>query len=131
MLSAIIAALAAMKKIRKSRLANEVNARCLETAELEALILEFNCLERPGHDPMADCSGIRAGDGMPSVHPVRSALGNTSQVQLLMGMLKSMAGPKGMGRDRRASKNSRRGARQAFAAPVGGNEKSRRAYASQ
>jgi len=45
-LSAIIAAVAEMKKIRKSGLEKEVNARCLSgMGRGEALVSEFNCLK--------------------------------------------------------------------------------------
>jgi hypothetical protein len=44
MLSAIIAAVAAKKKIRKSTLENEAKARCLDGGARSALVSEFNCL---------------------------------------------------------------------------------------
>src|SRR5450432_3715894 len=44
MLSAIIAAVAARKKIRKSPLDNEVKARALKGGELGPMSWEFNCL---------------------------------------------------------------------------------------
>jgi hypothetical protein len=56
MLSAIIAAVAVRKNIRKSRLANEVNARCLGWGGRRTLVSEFNCLSLALTSP--DCSGI-------------------------------------------------------------------------
>src|ERR1700676_3977642 len=60
MLSAIIAAVAARKKTRKSVFANEVNARCLDGGGRGAVVSEFNAADASIYVYLrADCSGNR------------------------------------------------------------------------
>src|ERR1700722_5386257 len=61
-LSAIIAAVAAMKYIRNSRLESEAKARRSGEGKRAARVSEFNCLGcLDGVDVNRDCSRIRAG----------------------------------------------------------------------
>jgi hypothetical protein len=72
MLSAIIAAVVAKKKIRKSPFENEVKARCLGKGERGALVSEFNCLRcLVGVDVDADCSPDSATTAISSVLRVK------------------------------------------------------------